>query len=61
MGKDDIFCSVSDQSMGQGEQRDMPVKKLLTCIAGVSIMGSCLCIDSEQRKGPPLTNQGVGE
>ena len=51
---------LSDQSMGQEEQRDMPVQKLLTCIAGVSIMGSCLCIDSEQGKGPPLPDQGVG-
>ena len=51
----------SDQSVGQEEQRDRPGRKLLTCIAGVSIMGSCLCIDSEQGEGPPFTNQGVGE
>ena len=51
---------LSDQSVGQEEQRDMPVRKLLTCIAGVSIMSTRLCLDSKQGKGPPLTDQGVG-
>ena len=51
---------LGDSNMGQEEQKDMPVRKLLTCIAGVSIMGSCLCLDSKQGKGSPLTDQGAG-
>lgn len=50
---------LTDGSMGQLEQEDLPIRKYFTRIDKLSIMGSCHCVESTRGKDPLLTDQSV--
>lgn len=48
-----------NESVGESEQNDLPVRKSFTYIVKLSIIVSCHYVDSTRRKDSPLTDQSV--